>query len=77
MVVIDKISNRPGYDFLFTTSAIKLAGPVTLNVANADLKELLTLIFDHQPLGFTFRFATAKSDHHVFSWQGVASEKIP
>src|ERR1700761_3564954 len=51
--VFDKISTQTGYDFLFTSSDLKNAKPVTINIKNEELKDVLTQIFDGQPLDFT------------------------
>jgi len=51
--VFDKISSQTGYDFLFTTSLLKEAKPVNINVKNADLNDVLKQVFAGQPLEFS------------------------
>jgi hypothetical protein len=51
--VINKINLQTGYDFLFTSTAMQIAKPVTLNVVDADLNQVLQEIFDKQPLDYT------------------------
>jgi TonB-dependent starch-binding outer membrane protein SusC len=53
ITVINKINLQTGYDFLFTSTAMQIAKPVSLNVVNADLNQVLQEIFDKQPLGYT------------------------
>ncbi|WP_429378760.1 SusC/RagA family TonB-linked outer membrane protein [Mucilaginibacter sp. UYCu711] len=51
--IFDKISAQTGYDFLFTTTLLKGTKPVSVNVTNADLTEVLKQIFNDQPLEFS------------------------
>ena len=51
--VFDKISTQTGYDFLFTSSDLKNAKPVTIDTKNEELQEVLQKIFAGQPLDFT------------------------
>lgn len=55
ITVINKISSQAGVDFLYTSSTIKAARPVTLKVTNADLNAVLEKIFALQPLGYVMR----------------------
>lgn len=50
--VFNKISAQTGYDFLYTTSLLKSAKPVTISVQDAELKDVLKEIFSGQPLEF-------------------------
>ena len=50
--VLIELRTQSGYDFLFTTSALKGAKPVNLNVNNVELNEVLSQIFKDQPLDF-------------------------
>ncbi|MDB5090234.1 MAG: TonB-linked outer membrane protein SusC/RagA family, partial [Mucilaginibacter sp.] len=43
--IFEQIRNQTGYDFAYTTSTIKAARLVTIDVKNADLKEVLDRIF--------------------------------
>lgn len=51
--VFRKISDQTGYDFFVTGSMIKSAKPVTINVVNAELNDVLVAIFKNQPVSFT------------------------
>jgi TonB-linked SusC/RagA family outer membrane protein len=51
--IFEQIRNQTGYDFAYTTSTIKAARPVTIDVKNEDLKEVLDKIFVGQPLNYT------------------------
>jgi TonB-linked SusC/RagA family outer membrane protein len=50
--VFDKIRSQTGYDFLVSTSMLKDAKPVNINVRNAELQDVLTKIFNYQNLNF-------------------------
>lgn len=50
--VFDQIRTQSGYDFLFTTSILKNAGPVSIQVKDAELKAVLDKIFEGQPLKY-------------------------
>ncbi|HEY8920306.1 MAG TPA: SusC/RagA family TonB-linked outer membrane protein, partial [Chitinophaga sp.] len=51
--IFNKVSSQTGYDFLYTTSMLKSAKPVTIDVRNAELNAVLKEIFANQPLGFS------------------------
>jgi TonB-linked SusC/RagA family outer membrane protein len=51
--IFEQIRNQTGYDFAYTTSAIKTARTVTIDVKDAELKEVLDSIFSGQPLNYT------------------------
>ncbi len=51
--VFNHISNQTGYDFLFTGSDLKNAKPISINIKNVDLNEVLARIFEGQPLNYT------------------------
>jgi len=51
--VFNKISTQTGYDFLYTTSLLKSAKPVTIDVQNVELNVVLKEIFANQPLDFS------------------------
>src|SRR6185437_58370 len=53
--IFEQIRNQTGYDFAYTTSTIKAAKPVTIDVKNEDLKEVLDKIFVGQPLSYTIQ----------------------
>lgn len=52
-VVIDQIRTQTNYDFVFTTDVLKNAKPVTINVSNEELSDVLHKIFEGQPLDFS------------------------
>lgn len=51
--VFDKIRFQTGADFVFTTSTMKNARPVDIDLKNADLKEVLRQVFAGQPLDYS------------------------
>ncbi|MCZ4245123.1 SusC/RagA family TonB-linked outer membrane protein [Pedobacter punctiformis] len=51
--VFDKIRLQSGFDFVFTTSTMKHANPVDINIRNTDLKDALKLVFEKQPLNYS------------------------
>lgn len=51
--VFDLIKSQTGYDFALTTDALKNATPVTINVKNEDLKDVLTEILQGRNLDFS------------------------
>jgi TonB-linked SusC/RagA family outer membrane protein len=51
--VFDDIRNQTGYDFFYNLKLIKSAKPVTVNLKNAELEEVLADIFSNQPLTYT------------------------
>jgi len=51
--IFEQIRNQTGYDFAYTTSTIKAAKLVTIDVKNVDLNEVLDRIFSGQPLNYT------------------------
>lgn len=50
--VMTKIQQQTGYDFIFTQSARDKMIPVTIDVNNVDLSEVLEQIFKKQPLDY-------------------------
>jgi len=51
--IFDKIRLQSGYDFLCTTSILKTANPVTINVNGMELNDVLGKLFEGQPLEYT------------------------
>lgn len=51
--VFNQISSQTGYDFLYTTSLLRSAKPVTIEVNNAEMKVVLKEIFADQPFDFS------------------------
>jgi TonB-linked SusC/RagA family outer membrane protein len=51
--VFKQIRNQSGYDFIFTTTTLKGALPVTIQVKNANLNDVLNEIFAGQPFEYT------------------------
>lgn len=51
--IFDKISIQTGYDFLFIRKTMQKTIPVSIDVKNADLKEVLKRIFRGQPLKYS------------------------
>ncbi|HEY8919278.1 MAG TPA: SusC/RagA family TonB-linked outer membrane protein [Chitinophaga sp.] len=56
--VFDQISDQSGYDFMVTSTILKKAAKVNIQVKDAALKDVLELIFKGQPLEFTIRNKT-------------------
>ncbi|WP_285009398.1 SusC/RagA family TonB-linked outer membrane protein [Pedobacter faecalis] len=56
--VFNDIRNQSGYDFVFTTALLESAKPVSINVKNTELKEVLDKIFENQPLTYTIEDKT-------------------
>lgn len=53
--VFEKISNQTGFDFLFSTSILKQAAPVNIQVSNEELDAVLKKIFQNQPLAYSIQ----------------------
>lgn len=51
--IFREIQAQSGYDFLFTTSSLRDAKPVSIEVRNANLNEVLKEIFKDQPLDYS------------------------
>ncbi len=51
--VFKKISQQSGYDFFVTGTLLKTTKPVTINVVNAELNDVLKEIFKNQPATFS------------------------
>ncbi|TCD03941.1 SusC/RagA family TonB-linked outer membrane protein [Pedobacter psychroterrae] len=47
------IRKQSGYNFLYTDGQLTATKPITIQVAEQDLEEVLTLIFKNQPLTYT------------------------
>jgi TonB-linked SusC/RagA family outer membrane protein len=56
--VLNDLKKQSGYVFFYTYATIEKAGQVTLDVKNADLKEVLDLCFKNQPLTYTIKDKT-------------------
>lgn len=56
--VFDQISAQSDFDVLFTRATIKGAKPVTIEVKNAELSDVLKRIFDGQPLVYSIEDKT-------------------
>jgi TonB-linked SusC/RagA family outer membrane protein len=50
--VFSEIRAQTGYDFLFSATTVKTARPVNIDVRNADLNNVLKVIFEGQPLKY-------------------------
>lgn len=51
--VFDKISQQTGYDFLFNENILGSAKPITINVKDTEINDVLSQIFDGQPLKYS------------------------
>ncbi len=68
--IFEQIRNQTGYDFAYTTATIKTAKPVTIDVKNADLNQVLDKIFSGQPLNYTI---TANYPATTFTWAAAVT----
>lgn len=50
--VFREIRKQTGYNFIYSNKTISQANPVTIHARNADMREVLDQIFDHQPLSY-------------------------
>ncbi len=50
--IFEQIRAQTGYDFVVTKSILKNARPVSINVKNIELADVLETIFDQQPLDY-------------------------
>ncbi|MBE9583166.1 TonB-dependent receptor [Mucilaginibacter sp. JRF] len=51
--IFDKISSQTGYDFLFIRKTMQKTTPVSIDVKNVELKDVLQQIFKDQPLKYS------------------------
>lgn len=64
--VFSTIKKQTGYGFFFQKELINLARPVTINVVNEDLSEVLSTIFKDQPLEYSIKNKTILVSKRVF-----------
>lgn len=64
--VFMKISEQSGYDFLVTGSTLKGVKPVTIEVKDADMKEVLAQILRDQPVTYTIEDKVVKIVRKTF-----------
>jgi len=50
--VLQSIRKQSGYSFLFTSSVLNVAKPVTVNLDQVDIEKTLQIIFSDQPLNY-------------------------
>ncbi|MDR6784513.1 SusC/RagA family TonB-linked outer membrane protein [Pedobacter africanus] len=53
--IFKEIRTQTGYDFVYTSSQIKNANPVSIHVKEANLKDVLALCFKGQPLNYALK----------------------
>lgn len=51
--IFDKISSQTGFDFLFTDAVLIGIKPISIDVRNAQLEDVLKKVFDGQPLEYS------------------------
>lgn len=56
--VFEKIQAQTDYDFLYNADDLKLAKPVSIDVKDATLKQVLDIYFDQQPLTYSIKNKT-------------------
>jgi TonB-linked SusC/RagA family outer membrane protein len=56
--VFEKIQAQTNYDFLYNTEDLLLVKPVSLDLKNVNLKQLLDICFSNQPLTYTIENTT-------------------
>ena len=72
--VFSTIKKQTGYGFFFQKELINLAKPVTINVVNEDLSDVLNTVFKDQPLEFSIQNKTILvSKREVFKPVGEVS----
>jgi TonB-linked SusC/RagA family outer membrane protein len=74
--VFEQIRNQTGYDFAYTTATIKAAKPVTINVKNTNLTEVLNQIFSGQPLNYSIENKSVVISIKEASFLEQLSEKV-
>ncbi len=74
--IFEQIRNQTGYDFAYTTSTIKAAKLVTIDVKNEDLKEVLDRIFSGQPLNYTIENKSVVVSIKDVSFLDQLSDKV-
>ncbi len=65
--VFSTIKKQTGYGFFFQKELINLARPVTINVVDEDLSEVLSTIFKDQPLEFSIKNKTILVSKRIFT----------
>ncbi len=56
--IFREIKNQSGYNFLYTDNLLRDAHPVTIDVKNAELSEVLKHVFNNQPLTYEIESKT-------------------
>lgn len=56
--VLQKIRKQGGYDFFYSNAMLKVAKPVTIDVKNASVEDVLNIAFKEQPLTYTINQKT-------------------
>ncbi len=51
--ILQKIRKQSGYDFFYSNTMLKNTKPVSINVKNATVEEVLKITFTNQPLAYT------------------------
>lgn len=83
-VIIKEIRNQSGYDFIYNLNLLKTANPVSINVQNAELKDVLDLCFRDQPFSYLLEDgaviikekALMKSIHTAFQGIDVSGKVV-
>jgi len=75
--VLKSLKQQTGYNFLYSTDILKESKPVSINVMNVELTEVLNRCFEDQALDFTIRDKTVvikektKMDHKPLVQMGI------
>ena len=56
--IFDRISDQSGYNFIFTSDLLKGTNPVSINVKDTELDQVLDQIFENQPVSFSIEDKT-------------------
>jgi TonB-linked SusC/RagA family outer membrane protein len=75
--VLDKIRVQSGYDFLFTTSILNNAKPVSIQVKDAAIEDVLQKVFAEQPLNYSIDEKTVLVKGRAVKYKGLPSDVLP
>jgi TonB-linked SusC/RagA family outer membrane protein len=56
--ILDELKKQSGYNFLYNTPMLSEAKPVSIEVTNSSIEDVLTLCFKGQPLDYTIKSNT-------------------
>lgn len=74
--VFEQIGSQTGYDFAYTTRALRDANPVNIEVVSRELPEVLKMIFADQPLNYSVEDKTVIINEKEKSFIGKLKAQI-